>query len=201
LIKKHTYKIFADTSEAEQWALDNYGDWLSEIQKEYPPQTGIAYLLFAYSGAMNIIYNKFLHGVDHFDEEEIEKYSGEITIIDNELRKFELPENILVYRYTNKKWFRWLFKDSKPKVGNCFTDKGFMSTTLVEALLKSFAKKYEYNCILELYLPKGTKGVYIRFNDCLNEQEFLLPPNSTFRLIKKRYKGFTPVYECVLESQ
>jgi len=63
-----------------------------------------------------------------------------------------------------------------------------MSTTLVLGLLKEFAKKHRYNCVLKLYLPKGTKEAYIRFNNSiLNEHEFLIPPNLTFRLIMKHF--------------
>jgi len=72
---------------------------------------------------------------------------------------------------------------------------------LVPSLLKEFAKKHKYNCILKLYLPKGTKGAYIRFSNCvLNECEFLLPPNSKFILVRKHISlKYRMVYECECE--
>lgn len=84
-----------------------------------------------------------------------------------------------------------------------FIDKGFLSTTLVPDLLRKFAKKHRYDCILKIYLPKGTKAVYINYDDSmLNEHEILLPTNSSLRLIKKHFSIlYSYVYECELIDQ
>lgn len=202
---KNTFCEFDSSQDVDEWAAHNFGQWIKEIRsgKDNIDTNNIGYLLYAYSGSMNIIYNRLLRGSKDFDENEIEEYSRNIAIITEEISKLELPENIIAYRYTNRKWFSNLFESSKPRVGEIFTDKGFMSTTLVSELLKEFAKEHRYNCILKLYLPKGTKGAYLKFdNSILNEQEFLLPPNSTFRLIRKHLSfRYGLVYICELISQ
>ena len=152
---------------------------------------------------MNVVYNNLLRGFDDFNYGEKKIYSKQIGILIEEINKHELPEDIVVYRYTHKRLFRYLFKDLKVKVGNIFIDKGFMSTTLVPELLREFAKSHRYNCILKLYLPKGTKGIYLKFDkSILNEQEILLPSNSKFKLLKKYFSfKYGIVYEFELISQ
>lgn len=204
MVNKDIFREFHSSQEADEWAIHNFGQWIKDIRASNKlDRNSVAYLLYAYSGNMNIIYNRFLRGFKDFDENESKEYSKDIAIIAKEISKFELQDNIIVYRYTNRKWFGYLFQGLKPRVGKMFTDKGFMSTTLVPQLLKEFAKNHRYNCILKLYLPKGTKGAYLKFdNSILNEQEFLLPLNSTFRLIRKRLSlKYVMVYECELISQ
>lgn len=205
LINKKSFREFQNELEASEWALKYYERWIREIQidKGNLDPNSIAYLLYVYSGNMNVVYNNFLRGVSEYTKSEIEEYTKGIDTIKKEISKFELQENIVVYRYTHTKLFRFLFENFKTKKGKQFTDKGFMSTTLVPELLKSFAKNHRYNCVLKLYLPKGTKGVYIKFDESiLNEQEFLLPPNSTFTLLKRRFSfKYGMVYECILEHQ
>jgi len=114
--------------------------------------------------------------------------TGQKKIIDNEISKINLKENIIVWRYTHKKLFKLIFENHKIKVGYTFTDKAFIDTTLVADLLNSFAFDHKYNCLLKLYLPKGTKGTYVDFYDkysILNECEFLLLINKAFMLKKK----------------
>jgi len=205
LINNKTFREFRTDDEAIEWAMHYFGTWVKDIQanKNNEDENSIASLLYGYTGCMNILYNKYLRGYNVFDEEEIEEYSKNTKIIAKEISKLELQENIIVYRYTHKNLFKLLFESSKPMIGKTFTDKGFMSTTLVADLLKKFAKEHRYNCVLKLYLPKGTKGAYISFkNSLLNEQEFLLPPNSKFILIRKYFSlKYGRVYECKLVSQ
>lgn len=198
------YKEFHTSQEAHDWGMHYFGEWIRDLQlSKDKAANNVACLLSGYAGNMNTIYNRYLRGFADFDEEEIEKYSKDIAIIADELRKFSLQEDIIVYRYTNKTLFRLLFDSSRPKIGKEFIDKGFMSTTLVRDLLKDFAQKRHYNCVLKLYLPKGTKGAYIKCDDSfLDEQEFLLPPNSKFKLIRKYFNmNFFTVYECELVNQ
>lgn len=184
--------------------MQYYSSWIRDIEaNKNKTEKNAARLLCDYTGCMNIPYNQYLRGLECFNEEEVREYFSDTAIITNEIRKFDLQENIIAFRYTHKQLFGLLFELKRPKVGQVFTDKGFMSTTLVGDLLKDFAKNRRYNCVLKLYLPKGTKGAYIRFNDSLlNEHEFLLPPNSRFLLTGKHINcNLHTVYECELLSQ
>ncbi|WP_310603392.1 ADP-ribosyltransferase [Anaerosporobacter sp.] len=219
-IDKKIFREFTDYTTAHDWGLKNYAEWISRLSRESPQQSeitsnlvssyinaehdwGIADVLFGYTGSKNMIYNQILNDETNFDEGEILQFSKEIELIDSELRKFALPENIVVSRYTHKFAVDQLFKNQKVKVGETLQYKGFVSTTLVEDKLREFAKNHKYNCVLRIYLRKGIMGAYIWFEDGLNEAEFLLPKNCTLKLLKKRffYKGLFWLYECVLVSQ
>jgi len=204
MLNKNIYREFHTYQEASEWGMSNYGKWLLLINNNNisMKEEDVAYLLSTYTGSMNIIYNQFLRGYGDFDESEIAEYTRDINIIEKAICQYELNENIIVHRYIHKKLLLYLFESKKPKVGELFTDKGFVSTTLVKSLLKDFAKMHHYNCILKLYLPKGTKGVYINFEfSMLNEEEFLLPPNMKFRLVKKYLNwDLKYIYECILEN-
>jgi hypothetical protein len=208
VINKKNYREFYTDQEAKEWAMRYFGQWIKGLEKDkYKLDTNeISDLLYFYCGSVYREYNDLLRGMDKdFTKDEAKEYFGKAAIIEKEIRKFELQEDIIVYRFTKKEWLRWLFDGYKLRTGNIFTDKAFMSTTLVVDLLREFASKNHYNCILKLYLPKGTKGAYVKFNkkSRLNEHEFLLPQNSTFKLIKKRYdfKRLKWIYECELISQ
>ncbi|AHF11214.1 MULTISPECIES: ADP-ribosyltransferase [Dehalobacter] len=201
MIGKEMYKEFHSSQDAEDWAKKYFHEWINNLQLK--ADKNLSQLLFEYSGNMNIVYNRYLRGNQDFSDKEAKEYSEDIKTISNALCKFELKENIIVYRYTHKNLLKLLFNSSKPKVGKTFVEKGFLSTTLVRDLLKDFAKEHHYNCVLKIFLPIGTKGAFIKFNDSLlNEQEFLLPPNTKFMLIRKSInRRLQMVYECKLVDQ
>lgn len=196
------YREFNTEEEVEQWAEDNYGAWLKRLKKNKYDifSHDIADILNFYTGNMNLIFNRFLRGRIKCNKKESNDYNSKINIINKEISRFETAENIVVWRYTDKRFFQSLFENRRVKVGTIFTEKGFMSTTLMPEKLESFAENHHYNLLLKIYLPEGTKGAYIDFeNDGLDENEFLLPSGCQFRLIKKRYRIFHKphyIYEC-----
>lgn len=203
-----TFKEFFAEDEAKKWAKENYGDWLDKIQitKYNHSSKYVGDLLSGYSGSMNGKYNTMLRGEIKYNNRDTKIYTQNINIINDAISKLKLKENIKVWRWTSKNEFEKLFKNAKIKKGDTFTDKAFMSTTLVADLLRDFAKNKKYDCLLRLYLPKGTKGAYIDFYDkyhMLNECEFLLPTNTSFVLKKKffSFKYMKWIYECYLVGQ
>lgn len=200
MIERKAYKQFQTEQEALCWVTKYYRAWLNYIQeyKNAKKPDNAAQLLYDYTGGMNIPYNQYLRKMNELKKENVEQYSRDIDIITKEISKFSLLENIVVYRYTSTGFFKTMFLSPKLQVGKTYTDPGFMSTTLVCNLLQAFAAKRKYNCLLKLYLPKGTKGAYVKFDDSLlNEEEFLLPPNTTFRVIRKYFDfKYHRVYEC-----
>lgn len=201
MVYKKVFREFHTEQDANNWAMNYFGSWTKHVQAG---KSNIAKLLYAYTGNMNVVYNRFLRGYDKFEEEQSKEYLRDIAIIIKEICQFELQEDIIVYRYTHKKLFGHLFESLQPKIGKTFTDKGFMSTTLLPDLIKDFPEDHKCNCILRLYLQSGTKGAYISFGkNKLNEYEFLLPPNTTFKLVKKyfSFKYWMPMYECELVYQ
>jgi hypothetical protein len=206
LTHNKVFREFKTDHEVCKWVNDNFGLWINDVQtnKHNGDRCNISKLLYAYTGSMNVIYNRFLRGQGELEEQQNEKCPKEIDIITKEICKLELQEDIVVYRYTCKNFFRNSFETLKPRKGRNFTEKGFMSTTLLPELVKEFPQNHKYDCILKLYLSKGTKGAYVSIGDNkLNEYEFLLPPNATFKLLKRgfRIRDWMPMYECELVHQ
>lgn len=202
MFHKKAFREFHTDKEVCELVKKYFDSWINDVQINN--KNNISNLLYAYTGSMNVMYNRGLRGTPEFDKDLAKRYSKEIDIITNEIRKLELPEDIIVYRYSCKSFFRNSFKPLKPRIGRNFTEKGFMSTTLLSELVKEFPQNHKYDCILKLYLHKGTKGDYVSIGDNnLNEYEFLLPPNSTFKLLKRgfRIRGWMPMYECELVHQ
>lgn len=208
MLNQQSYKKFKTEDDAKKWAKENYEHWLEKIQitKYSYLSENVNDLLYGYSGNMDRIYNQMLRGKKKYNKKETEKYTQHINIINNTISKLQLKENIQVWRWTDKKEFKLLFKSNNIKKGDTFIDRAFMSTTLVVDLLENFAKERKYDCLLKLYLPKGTKGAYIDFyskQSILNECEFLLPIGTSF-VLKRKY--FSPrymkmVYVCYLARQ
>lgn len=163
--KNQSFKEFTTEDEAKTWAKENYGQWLEKIQitKYSYPSTEINDLLYGYTGNTYQMYNPMLRGFGKYDKEETEEYTQNINIINNEISKFKLKENIVVWRYTYKNMLKLFFENNKIKKGDVFTDKAFMDTTLIPDLLRNFAIDHRCDCLMKLCLPTGTKGAYVYF--------------------------------------
>lgn len=72
--------------------------------------------------------------------------------------------------------------EDRTLLGELFTDKGYMSTSVGPTPFAS-----ETNLLMEMHLPAGTRGAYIgRFSSFGSEAEFLLPPNTSLRVLEFR---------------
>jgi hypothetical protein len=200
---KETYRQFNDAEEAEAWAQRHYADLLG-----LPPENEIRRSVFFYTGSCYRLYNKLLRDCPPLGSDEFEKIDfresreeiAEIQKINKVLLEHTLPENIVVYRFTHKRIIRRLCNSKLVHKGDVFSDRAFFSTTLVRPLLEGFGKENRCDCILKLYLPKGLPGAYVSFKDgrsCLNEQEFLLPPNIKFRILRIYGLKYPQEIECL----
>lgn len=116
------------------------------------------------------------------------------------LNQNKTPEDIIVYRFTHLKVMRNLCGTWLLRSGLTFSDKAFLSTTLLWKQLVPFGKDHHCNCMLKLYLPKGTHGAYVSLNDerdHLREYEFLLPPNLRFKIVKCCFLSYPARIKCV----
>ena len=111
---------------------------------------------------------KNLNSFQHIDET--------IEQLDAGLSKARIPQSMKLYRAVKSKSTTNLSELSS-KVGE---NKGYTSTSTIYD--SSFAKYDEYDTVMELYVPKGTKGAYITpFSDYdSTEQEVLLDSNDVF---------------------
>ena len=203
VIEGQVYHEFDCMEEAEIWARKYYVDLLN-LPKENELHKKISY----YTGSCYKWYNKLLRDDPSVDSGkfgtihsvEIRDAIREIRKIIEVLCKHSLPENIIAYRYTHKKDIKSLCNGRMIHVGIEFADKAFYSTTLICSLLKHYVWQNHCNCLLKLYLPKGLPGAYVSLDkewSCLDEQEFLLPPNIKFRIMKIHYFTYPLKIECM----
>jgi hypothetical protein len=98
------------------------------------------------------------------------KIPGYVKHIDSAMAKFELKDRITVFKGTNAAWYNgW-------EIGRVEPIKQYLSTSVS----RNVALKYKDNVrhegdepiILEINVPKGTRGIYIGNNTDAREDEF-----------------------------
>lgn len=204
VFESEKYKEFENSEEGNAWGWRHFSDVLT-------PENNSAYeSVFFYTGSMSRKWNKVLRSYPSIESGQFESSArgvfaedgeqiGRILEVNSVLTQHIIPENIVVYRYTEKKLIKKLCSTRILKTGMCFTDKGFFSTTLVKQLLLGFAKKHRYDCLLKIYIPKGTKGAYVSIKNSpsiLNEQEVLFAPNLKLEIVKVNYLTHPFSIEC-----
>jgi hypothetical protein len=104
----------------------------------------------------------------------------------------ECLEYVILHELAHLKYraitWRSLFRLCKgvPRKGIVFKEKAFSSTSLVRSSVFDFSKEHNCPCILKLLLPKGLFGAFVSNYteyDCLDENEFLIVPNSRFEIM------------------
>jgi hypothetical protein len=132
------------------------------------------------------------------DKEEINDW---IKSLDNEIGKTSAPRDLVLFRGTSGTGTE-VFE--KLKVGDIYTDKGFVSTTLDIKVAPEFmstatggkfdSRPIEKGYVLEISVPKGSKalsvnsyfknvsGRYGPSGDIRKEDEHILPRNTKFRV-------------------
>lgn len=126
--------------------------------------------------------NNYLRGTDKNPSKETR---DAIKDVDRAINKGSLAQDTVVFRGFPSKV---LGKNPQDMVGKVFEDKAYMSTSKSERVAETFG----HDLILEMRLPKGTKGAYLdaslsksdlRQLDRDPEHELLLPRGSKFRVI------------------
>lgn len=191
LVDTTEYREFRSAEEAEQWAAIHYPDIYGDQRLANPDFEILTY----YSGSCYKLYNQFLRFGREFSEGTMNEARQLVSIIE----KYKIPEPIVAYRYTHKQDMKHLSLGKRLRPGMRFADKGFFSTSLVKSSLDDFRRKYKRNCLLKLFLPKGTHGTYISLKgtrSILNEQELLLQRGTEFEIVKINYFSCPMIVEC-----
>lgn len=184
------YREFTSANDAELWAWQHYADLLN-----LDPESEEYKLIFWYTGNWYKALNRLMRvcppvGTDAFDKVDVGEYAEEkeqILMLNSILQNYTLPEPIVVYRFAHLRNIAKMAGVHILRKKQCFSDKAFVSTTLVKNLLVPFGKEHRCSCVLKMYLPRGLPGAYVSFKTdktCLNEQEILLPPNIIFQITK-----------------
>lgn len=129
------------------------------------------YTMSGYQDINDFLNNKF-EGYDN-TQDFIEK-------IDNAISKYELKENLVTFRGSNKK--HYLNYD----VGDIINEKMYYSTSLNENIAKTFFNDKATPIMLEINVPKGTPSIYVGTNtDYDFEAELLLGRNLKYKVLEK----------------
>lgn len=207
------FKEFVSIKEAESFGIKYFGDWLKEFQcegewrdyevpniapyivddKELVENLNRDYLVYRafaeycggnYGLAINEYcrkgFSSFLFRQEDLDER--------IRIIDHEIKKFELKENIVAYR--TFKYKDLLIGQGKYKIrkGDIINDKGFMGLGLVK---ESLLKEHNYDTIMKVFVPAGCHSIYLDLISIRpNEQEMLLQRNTRLKVLSNHSSFF-----------
>lgn len=102
-----------------------------------------------------------------------------VNALDSALKQGQLTESIKLYRGLSSSQLEAGFAAGAIKPGMTITDPGFMSTSINGK--NAFSGNIRYN----LFAPAGTKGLYVQdISQHSGEREFLLPRNTTIRVLK-----------------
>lgn len=199
------YKEFLCAKDAEEWAHTHFSDVLALPKDSFTYQS-----VLYYTGSMSRKWNRTLRRCPSIESGDFEKYAssdcasdgehiGRIKEVNRFIRQHNIPEDIVVYRYTHRKVLKQLCSAAILRKGMIFTEKGFCSTTLVKDALQKFSEQHECDCVLKIYLPKGLPGVYASLDfplSVLCEYEILLPPNVQFEIVKVHTFSRPLLIEC-----
>lgn len=99
--------------------------------------------------------------------------------IDSAIEKFDLIEDIIVYRGTTMDYYKDV------NVGDIIDAKFFYSTSFLEYVAQDFADQRNNPVMLEIKVPRGTKSIYIGANSSVgNESELLLSRHLKYKVLK-----------------
>ena len=197
------YREFTNADEAEQWAREHYPNLLS-LNSESEQYKLIFYYTGSWYKALNLLMRACpAVGSEAFDKVDFRDYAEEkedIIALNSVLQNHSLPEPIVVHRVTHISDIIKMSGVRFLRKGVQFSDKAFVSTTMVKSLLIPFGKENRCSCVLRIHLPKGFPGACISFKagkSLLNEQEFLLPPNVSMKISKVHYFTWPIQIDCV----
>ncbi|MBD5538210.1 MAG: hypothetical protein HDQ99_21715 [Lachnospiraceae bacterium] len=185
------YKRFSSTNKADVW--------VKEYQSFFPSNSDndkvFLQALDFYTASGNLIFNNYLR--QYVSIEKNDYLYPYIMQMIKKLPNYEIPDNIIVYRYIKKALLKEMCKSYPPKRNAIIQDSGFMSTTLVRSSILQFKREKKLNILLIISVPKGTKGTYVGLlHNTLSEHEIILAQNTKLRIDAKLY--FPRIYYCTV---
>lgn len=121
-------------------------------------------------------YYKWNDSLRNNNGEGYEKYTKEL---DSAISKFDLKNDIIVYRGTGS----YAFPGGTPEIGSIISDKAFLSTSVS----KDVARDFDSGIILKIQVPSGRgRGAYVKsVSQHKGENEFLMARNTNLKITGK----------------
>ena len=122
--------------------------------------------------------NRFLSG----ETKQNTKLEEKIKNMDSAIAKYNLEDNIIVYRGTDRKYYENL------KVNDIIEEKVYYSTSLSQEVAEQFVidrKNPSDGILVEIKVPKGSNVLYIGNNGSFEfEQEMLIGRNTKYKVLE-----------------
>lgn len=186
------YKEFHSRSEADLWVEKYKSHFPSDNDTDKIFLKALDY----YTASGNPIFNNHLR--HHKTMEKDSYFYPYVMQMINKLPTYQIPNNIVVYRYINKQLLKEMCNSYPPKHGSIIQDKGFMSTTLLRESVWQLRIDKKLNILLVISIPKGTRDTYVGLlHDSLPEYEVILAPNTQLR-IDYKIPIFNTYFECTV---
>lgn len=186
------YKEFHSCSEADLWVEKYKSHFPSDNDTDKIFLKALEY----YTASGNPIFNNHLR--HHRPMEKNDYFYPYVTKMINKLPTYQIPDDIILYRYINKGLLKEMCESYPPKHGSIMQDKGFMSTTLLRESIRQLKTDKKLNILLVISVPKGTKGTYVDLlQDSLPEYEVILAPNTQLR-IDNKFPFCNHYFECTV---
>lgn len=183
IYKTRNYKVFSLEKKMMEWGEKYYPStrYNSLENKE------IKDFLNYYTGNADRLINGALRNTQNFDELfSYGLFTNETYIrVLEEIENASIPENIIVYRKIGKYLFDNMLEWSKInhiRKGCIIFDKGFLSTSLSYRAARSIHHLGK-DIMATIYVPKGTKGIYLGNLTNLNEYEMLFLPETKLKVL------------------
>ena len=139
-----------------------------------------------YTGGESLWINNFLRqrNLEQLTEKQIEKLRLKSIYLNKIIKKSPVStKSTIVYRGGEAMQKSWRYLNKGDDL--IFTNKGIISTSFNKEIAIDFLEGSDC-CLLVLYLPKGTKGLYISFNSLFNDEDELLLPHGSCFIITDR---------------
>jgi len=165
-----------EIEELQRQSNDTYLNRLAVTEKD---------ILDAYTTGLHEEINPLLYETVKYPVAVQEEYWKYISCIDSAMGKFDLKQDIMVYSGTEAKWYLdWNVGDVKPI-------KAYLSTAVTKQIPDDHYKKIKGEgkapLMFEIYVPKGTKCIYIGNNTKhpAPEYEMLLGRGQKYKVIER----------------
>lgn len=181
-------------------SADEVDLWYEKYQAHFPSDNDsdkeFLKALYYYTASANVLVNNALrYDITILDGDYMQSTFQRMI---DKLPTYQVPDNIIVYRYISKGLLKEMCPSYPPKVRMIIHDKGFMSTTLIRESVNSYRSRRDQNILLVISIPYGKKGTYVgHLKDTLSEYEVILAPNTQLR-IDYKFPFYNRYFRCTV---
>lgn len=182
-------------------SADTIDLWYEKYQSHFPSDNDsdkdFLKALYYYTASTNVLVNNALrYDITNLDGDYMQSIFQRMI---NKLPTYQIPNNIIVYRYISKGLLKEMCPSYPPKIGMVIHDKGFISTTLIRESMDTHREvDISLKILLEISVPAGTPGTYVgHLKNMLAEYEVILAPNTQLR-IDYKFPFYNRYFRCTV---